>query len=229
VQTNAAAKALADTAAATANAEAPAPQANAAKEKAQMQATQVQEPTNPEVPLEGQLESTAKEVMPAVTADMAALMAMMQSMQQDNATHTYMHVSTAGTHNCRPSSRTSDGTPRYGCNPPKRQQMSKNRRAQRTPLAEVNTKITSASTELERLAKNAHQSQLLVQDLKSEMGEQVQHAADQAAARSRPSYSTQLYFSGRRAARSIYIKLQHAADQAAARSRPSCGMQQTKL
>jgi hypothetical protein len=40
--------------------------------------------------------------------------------------------------------------------------------AQRTVLAEVNTKITSVSTELEYLANNAHQSQLLVQDLKSE-------------------------------------------------------------
>jgi hypothetical protein len=46
----------------------------------------VQEPIKPEAPLEGQLESTEKEVMPAVTVDMAALMAMMQGMQQDNAT-----------------------------------------------------------------------------------------------------------------------------------------------
>ena len=55
----------------------------------------MQEPTKPEVPLEpgakevqleGQLVSTTKEVMPAVAVDMVALMAMMQSMQQDNAT-----------------------------------------------------------------------------------------------------------------------------------------------
>jgi hypothetical protein len=87
-QTNAAAKALTDAAAAIANAEAAAPQANAnaAKEKAQTQATQAQEPTKSEAPLEGQLESTEKEVMPAVTVDMAALMVVMQSMQNDNAT-----------------------------------------------------------------------------------------------------------------------------------------------
>jgi hypothetical protein len=85
-QTNAAAKALTDAAAAIANAEAAVPQANAAKTKAQTQATQVQEPTKPKAPLEGQLESAEKEVMPAVTVDMAAIMAAMQSMQQDNAT-----------------------------------------------------------------------------------------------------------------------------------------------
>jgi hypothetical protein len=66
-QTNAAAKARADAAAAIANAEAAALQENAAKEMAQTQATQVQEPTKPEAPLEGQLASTEKEVMPAVT------------------------------------------------------------------------------------------------------------------------------------------------------------------
>jgi hypothetical protein len=47
----------------------------------------VQEPKQTEAPLEGQLESAEKEVMPAVNVYyMAALMAMMQSMQQNNAT-----------------------------------------------------------------------------------------------------------------------------------------------
>jgi hypothetical protein len=95
VQTKATAKELADAAAAKVNAEAAVAQANATTKRAQTQATQVQEQTKPEVSLElgakevqpeVQLESTPKEVMPAVTADMAALMVMMQSMQQDNAT-----------------------------------------------------------------------------------------------------------------------------------------------
>jgi hypothetical protein len=41
--------------------------------------------------------------------------------------------------------------------------------AQRMVFAEVSTKMTSVSTELEGLANNAHQSHLLVQDLKNEM------------------------------------------------------------
>jgi hypothetical protein len=85
-QMHAAAKARADAAAAIAIAEAAALQANAAKEKAQTQATQVHETTKTDAPPEGQLESTEKEVMPAVTVDMAAPIAMMQSMQQDNDT-----------------------------------------------------------------------------------------------------------------------------------------------
>jgi hypothetical protein len=112
---------LVDAAAANARVEATAAQATAAMESVQVQLTQVQTQTSPEVPLESlakevqpevQPEPTANEDIPAAAVDMAALIAtlqtmqhsMKQPMQQDRqhmhqdtyaADHAKCHVSTA--------------------------------------------------------------------------------------------------------------------------------------
>jgi hypothetical protein len=98
-------------------------QASAAMKKVQTQATQVQTQTKSEVPPklvakevqpEAQLESTAKAMIPAVTADTAY-----GGADYDDAghatKHTEHHVSTGCRHVCRPSSQTSSVIPRHGC------------------------------------------------------------------------------------------------------------------
>jgi hypothetical protein len=168
-QAKATAKELTDAAAANVNADATAAQASAAIKKVQTQATQVQKQTKSEVPLElvakevqsdAQLESTAKERIPAVTADTAALIMMMQTMQQ-NIQNTMSVLQTQ-----------------------MQTQLTDQRRDTQAWLQSMedgSARSTGAAHGLRGSehrdhigGDNAHQSHLLVQDLKNEMGQQKQ-------------------------------------------------------
>jgi hypothetical protein len=182
-------------------------------ENVHAQLTQVQRQTKPEGPLESvakevqpeaQLEPTAKENIPAVTADTAALITTLQTMQQDMQ-QTMQQSMQNGISALQTHVQTQLTDQQRSAQAWLQSMEARVAQEQRTVFAKVDAKITSAGMGFEELANNAYESHLVVQDLKKNMDEQEQRVgtmntaisnliltrgAKQASRRSQPpSYS----------------------------------------
>jgi hypothetical protein len=193
VRARATAMELVDAAAANARVNATAAQATEAMENVQVQLTQVQKQTSPEVPLESlakevqpevQPEPTANEDIPAATVGMVALIATLQTMQhgmQRAMQHDRQHMQQDMQQTVQNAVSALETNVQTQLTDQQRsaqawlQSMEEGvTQEQRTVFAKVDAKITSVSTGLEELANNAYESRLVVQDLKKKMEEQEQ-------------------------------------------------------